>query len=122
MSNLRFNSWFVKMDNNLVVFELPKAARALEWTIPWFLNINSLDLARVRDNTKYFYSHLRKFLSVLIFAHVIADGLVVCESNIEGLALFDEAEELFSRDLPNALLKCILLFLGAEPRGPTIDN
>ena len=84
--------------------------------------INSLDLARVRDNTKYFYSHLRKFLSVLIFAHVIADGLVVCESNIEGLALFDEAEELFSRDLPNALLKCILLFLGAEPRGPTIDN
>ena len=47
---------------------------------------------------------------------------VVCESNIEGLALFDEAEELFSRDLPNALLKCILLFLGAEPRGPTIDN
>ena len=41
MSNLRFNSWFVKMDNNLVVFELPKAARALEWTIPWFLLILS---------------------------------------------------------------------------------
>ena len=29
------------MDNNLVVFELPKAARALEWTIPWFLLILS---------------------------------------------------------------------------------
>ena len=41
MSNLRFNSWFVKMHNNLVVFELPKAARALEWTIPWFLLILS---------------------------------------------------------------------------------
>ena len=52
MSNLRFNSWFVKMDNNLVVFELPnKLGFGVDHTMVF---INSLDLARVRDNTKYF--------------------------------------------------------------------
>jgi hypothetical protein len=72
--------------------------------------INSLDLARVRDNTKYFYGHVRKFPSMRIFAQVIADGLVVLKSSFKGLALFDEPKELLywgGRDEGRVLLQIV---------------